>query len=341
MKNTKASISKLICPILLLLLASCSSSVKMLYPVKIDDNYGFINQSGLLTVEPIYSDVNLFSEGLAPVQKPDGSILFLDYHGKETPISTEYGPIEKLDLINGKLARAVSGGMVGFVNDKGGWVIPPTYKRVGHFSEGMAAVLYPESKEGAYIDESGKELFRLRNVTALGSFNAKRAYFVRNQLFGITDEKGQEVSPAKFLLLGDFDPQSGLARALDRETELYGFIDTSGAWRIRPQFPYAGDFSEGLALILSIKNNRYGYIDSRSSIVIEPQFLDAGNFSHKVSWVRTKTGYRYIDKEGDYSFPLLFDYATNFYGNLALTVINKEQVYINLQGRIVPVERSE
>ena len=40
----------------------------------------------------------------------------------------------------------------------------------------------------------------------------------------------------------------GLMPLISAENNLYGYVDASGQWAIRPQFAYAGPFIEGRAL---------------------------------------------------------------------------------------------
>ena len=46
-------------------------------------------------------------------------------------------------------------------------------------------------------------------------------------------------------------------------------------WIAKPEFQYAGDFSESRALIAV--NKKYGYIDRRGNLIIKPQFTIIGH----------------------------------------------------------------
>jgi len=112
----------------------------------------------------------------------------------------------------------------------------------------------------------------------------------------------------------------------------YGYVDTSGAVVIRPQFQGAFDFSEGLAVV-AVKANgatKYGYIDKSGAWVIQPQFDNAGFFSEGLAAVGTRTSgtdadptwitdysWGYIDKTGTVVIPMQYQTADSFSGGVA------------------------
>jgi hypothetical protein len=79
----------------------------------------------------------------------------------------------------------------------------------------------------------------------------------------------------------------------------YGYIDQSGDWVIKPQFEYAGGFSDnGLARVKV--NGKWGYIDQAGDWVIKPQFDWADSFSDNgLASVEFNGKYGYIDQSGD------------------------------------------
>ena len=64
----------------------------------------------------------------------------------------------------------------------------------------------------------------------------------------------------------------------------WGYIDTTGAIVIKPQFDEAKRFSEELAIVRD--GGKYGYIDKRGKYIIKPQFEAAGRFSEGVASVK-------------------------------------------------------
>ncbi|MEM9423801.1 MAG: WG repeat-containing protein [Spirochaetota bacterium] len=342
MKLKKNVLKQLPLPLLLLLtfllalftMPGCSSN-KLLYPVEVKSLYGYINYRGSLQIPPKYPKAQRYSEGFAPVQRNDGSLIYLDLDGNELEIPTAYGSPEKLDIFSDGMARVVVGQQVGFLDKKLLWAIPPRFTQAGRFAEGLAAVFDVSRKRGAYIDKKGSEVFALDNVAALGPMKAGFAYFVREGRFGIVDKQGQIVRKAQYLFMASADPATGLARAQDEQTELLGFVDRSGTWIISPRYPNAGDFSDGLAAVYVRAKNRYGYIDARGNLQIPAQYLQAGGFHEGFAWVRTDKGFRYIDRDGRWLSPLVFTYTHNFYAGLAAAAQGNSQLYIDTEGGVI------
>ena len=62
----------------------------------------------------------------------------------------------------------------------------------------------------------------------------------------------------------------GLMPLISAENNLYGYVDASGQWAIRPQFAYAGPFIEGRAL--ASLTTGYGLIDDTGNWVLTPKY---------------------------------------------------------------------
>ena len=321
---------------------SCRSSDILLYPVEVQSLYGYIDREGKLIIAPKYPNVLYYQEGFAPVQRKNGIPVYLNLEGEELEIPTDYGTIEKLDSFSDGMARVVVDKQVGYVNTKLAWAIQPQFDRAGRFSEGFAAVLDIDQRSVVYMNKKGEEVFVLNNVTAAGPMRAGFAYFIRDGLFGMVNHRGQIIRKPSYLFLASADPISGLARAQDSQTELFGFVDRSGSWVIPPRYPNAGDFSEGFASVYIRNENRYGYIDARGKLRLQGRYLAAGEFHDGLAWVRTEKGFRYIDQDGKWLSPLIFTYAHSFYEGLAAAFQGDNQLYIDTEGRVAwPVSNFE
>ena len=310
----------------------------MLYPIEIESYYGYIDEEGTLVIPPQYSQAQSYASGLAPVQRSDGSLAYLNLKGEELAIEEAYGPIQKVDRFSDDMARVVVDQRVGYINTDLRWVIEPSFAQAGRFSEGLALVFEADQNTARYIDKKGIEVFSLENVSAAGPMRASFAYFMRDGRFGIIDRQGKvthnPTQDSGFLFLASADPKSGLARALDNKTELYGFVDRNGSWVIPPRYPNARDFSDGFAAVFVRNTNRYGYIDTRGNVRIPSRYLAAGNFHEGLAWVRTESGLRYIDKDAVWISPLVFTYTNDFHQGLAAASQGETRLYINTQGDI-------
>jgi hypothetical protein len=152
------------------------------------------------------------------------------------------------------LYRFVKNGKAGYIDRTGRIVIPPRLERYGNYgSEFHDGLLEIAVSDGRYIDRTGKVVID--------------KVFYRG-----------------------WDFSEGLAVAMRKGENLWGYIDTSGEFVISPRFEtypngYVSSFSEGVAMV-EVKG-RVGYIDRSGEFVIKPQFLDGTSFSDGMARVVT------------------------------------------------------
>jgi hypothetical protein len=122
---------------------------------------------------------------------------------------------------------------------------------------------------------------------------------------------------------------------LDRQ---WGYIDKQ-APVIKPQFDFAGLFSEGLAGVGI--GSKVGYIDKHGNFVITPPFAIANLFSFSEGLAAVRVGefltgkWGYIDKQGALVIKPQFDSVGPFSDGLAVAGIDDKWRYIDKQGKFV------
>ena len=83
----------------------------------------------------------------------------------------------------------------------------------------------------------------------------------------------------------------------EKEQQLWGFIDKTGKWVIRPSYQAAKNFSDGVAAVRV--NNKYGYIDKKGDFIIKPQFDVAWDFMQGIARVKVGNKIGYVNKAGE------------------------------------------
>lgn len=134
---------------------------------------------------------------------------------------------------------------------------------------------------------------------------------------------------------------NGLLAAQDT-SELWGYIDKTGAWVISPIFAEArGFWSSGLALTKDAESQLWGLIGSSGNYVVEPTFDNIGSsFGDDMLRVHVpERGWGYIDMSGMFVIEPQFDAATDFSGGFArvssqIQFTNQGQNYYQLWGYI-------
>jgi hypothetical protein len=214
----------------------------------VDTNHlmGFVDRTGKWVIKPqfrCYAKCSSFSEGLACVPMTDATVKY--------PFEGNSNPDFKW----------------GYINKKGEPVIDFKFKNANAFCEGLAAVREanrgfdstPDTDRSGYIDKTG-------------------AYAI----------------PPKFNMAWNFSEglarvQAGREMAFINKHGAIVFTVTNGQW--------AGEFSEGLANVSVRKapgETVWGYIDRTGHFVIKPQFRNAEPFYHGLA----KVNAGYIDKTG-------------------------------------------
>ncbi len=281
---------------------------KELIWVERDYKKGFIDQNGNIIIDFKYSDIILFSEGLAS-------------------------------------ARFISGRW-GYIDKIGNTVIEPKYAGAGLFSEGLASVLLEKGGKRGYIDKTGNvvidfkyiDAFMFSEGLAVVSFDGDYTH----RKYGFIDKTGNIVIEPQWEYAQVF--KEGYCIVGDRVEEIpglvhYGYINIKGELVIPIGLAVASDFKDGLALVwgkgydqqfINTKlepvlleelkgkivnqfsdgyalfqdndSNRWGYIDKQGKVVIEPKYYEAKDFSEGLAAVQEENDslWGFIDKEGKY-----------------------------------------
>lgn len=215
--------------------------------VTLNGKVAFINKKGFFVIPPSFDYARSFSDGLANVliwNQKDKTMTdeFIDKKGK-IAFSSSY-TIEKGEKLSSYFrsdeflfpdqyehhrrerlsrrdtdfhdhlllhAKKIKDGIwrYGFLNEKGDFVVPPTYVGAAPFSEGLARV---------YI--GGK--------------------------YGFIDRKGAQIIPPKYKNASDFS--DGVA-AVSTDGKVWGYIDRTGRIIVEEKYLTAYPFAQGLAKV--------------------------------------------------------------------------------------------
>jgi hypothetical protein len=238
-----------------------------LYIIERDDFYGFNDKSGKPVVAPRYGAVKRFREGLAPVYQA-GSWGFIDATGK-MQIEPAFWDA---DAFSDGLAAVHHKGGWGYIDRSGRMVVPARYLQARQFSEGAAPVKGPSG--WLFIDRKGTPIGALSGFEDATSFSGGLAAVQVGGKWRFATHEGKKNFEGGFTNVSPFS--EGMAAVQEAENGLYGFIDGSGRYAIRPAFEDARPFAEGLAAVRV--NKRWGYLSKNGEMRITdryPFFADA------------------------------------------------------------------
>lgn len=233
------------------------------YPVSQEDQWGYIDTTGTMVIEPQFNNAARFSDSLARVRTGE-TVAFIDAAG-QVVLEPEVDSVRHFSEGLAP-ARRTKGGPFGYIDKSGAFVIKPQFERAYAFSEGRAAVYVgePEAAEAK---------------------------------FGYIDKTGDFVVKPQFSDARTFSGGLAPVRVGGVTSGKWGFIDESGQLVIEPQFAEARPFAEGLAAVST--GDEWGYIDEQGQYVIEPQYDRARSFSGgQASAEAPFDGDVYIDRTG-------------------------------------------
>jgi hypothetical protein len=223
------------------------AGILRVYKSSITDKYGYLDDNGLIAIDPKFEAAWEFTDGLARVQ---------------------------------------IGGKVGYINSQGDVVIAPTFRKAEQFSEGLAAAWKGGTygyidKSGKFViparfDEGGDGGSTDGGV-AIIFFSDGLAPFASKGKWGYIDKSGDIVIQPRFDAVGSFYEGFAVVQSISTDrTRLYHHIDGRGTYLQSAGRPYLGPFSEGLAVFC--ENEKLGYLSKDGTIAIPAQFAYASDF---------------------------------------------------------------
>lgn len=214
-------------------------------------SYGCMDPEGNMLIRVKYQYMGAFSSnGLAPVKFDDGSFGYINI-SEEVVIKLDSNVEFAGDFdADGKYAivdvRVGDNTKKGMIDQSGNYVLEPKYEYISAFTDDQYAVSEDGEKcgvislDGAYIiSPSFKMILPLEYGLAVAENT--------DGLWGYIDSNGKTVIDFQYDSANSFTAD-GFATVFDGDN--YGFIDRQGNWKIKPQFPYAGNFENGRAVVL-------------------------------------------------------------------------------------------
>ena len=288
-------------------LAAFTQYPDALYPVHIDDKWGYINRKGETIIAPAWDEADDFYEDIARV-----------------------GVIRNEEIL------------FGFIDRKGAWVIQPAYQHAGLFSEGYAFV--SKNDQYGYINREGKEVIACSFEDA-GSFHHRYAAIKKGGWTGFIDTSGAIVVKPQYTVTVNHPLfNEGLAPVFGADDKT-GFIDTSGQWVIFPNFHSAGNFCEGKAWAMAEVGDEIkgGYLGTDGKYIIEPVYDFGWDFygGYATVWVRSEDKLSKIWKVIDGTGAVILDnlpYRNVGACNDGMIPIQDENMnwgFMNIKGEVV------
>ena len=206
------------------------------------ERYGVIDKEGNYIAEPMFTEAHSYANALSAIKVGeywgyinDSGVIVID------PRYDAAG-----DFSSSGLARVSANGKFGYINTKGVMVISNEFEKAQDFSEDLAVVGIKDLT-GVYryeiIESSGLTVAAIGANEATEFSQGMTAVKQQNGLYTFYNRRGNTVFDTTFNNALNFTENLAAVKVDDK----WGYIDQKGAIVIEPKFEDVGQFSEGLA----------------------------------------------------------------------------------------------
>ncbi|PZD96661.1 hypothetical protein DNH61_05505 [Paenibacillus sambharensis] len=273
-----------------------------LTPFQREGKWGYFDLNGEVKIQPVYNEVEYFSNGLAAVRVFDNW---------------------------------------GYINEEGMQIIEPDFSFAGPFRHGRALVSknnkYKVIEETGRTINSIDNEYIVDEPIAWASLHGGVIRIPKDNKTGYINLDGEVLIEPQYLESGPF--VNGLAWVEDVEHHHY-YIDISGKKMIEmPTGIIPDTFSEGLAALCNSYTLKSSVMDRNGNIVIEETLSNPNYFSEGFSSIMVNGKIAFIDKQGNAAFNTNFDEALPFIGGVALVANNDKWGVMDREGQFLVKNR--
>lgn len=115
-----------------------------------------------------------------------------------------------------------------------------------------------------------------------------------------------------------------------KKGDLWGFVDTVGNWKIKPQYTWVSSFNEGKSVVGFL--GKTVFINKRGGLIFPHLFDDAAQFEDNLAIVELEEKYGVINYMGDTVIPIIYDEIGEFSQGLIYAGVDGKYGYFNEKG---------
>lgn len=331
-----------------------------LFPYEQNDLTGYINANGKKIIQPEYETVTDFYEGLAVVSRND-SVFYINKENTN-PFNKFYseaytfknglaavkegtkwsfinrqgqvvkGDFEEISELSNSVYVVKQNAKYGAVDQSGQTIIEPRFQKLGDFKNEFA--YYMENGKYGFVSKTG--YVQKAEYDWISDFSDNIAIIKQNNLYGLTDSKGQVILPAGY----DLVLKANNSVFIIIKNDQYGFFSGKGCFITAIAYDYLKEkptefYTNGHVFKL-LKKGEQGIIDGNGKPLIDFGTYDEVNFaSNGLIKVKRKNKYGYVDRKLSLVIPYKFEEAGDFTDSLAIVNYKQKNSLINTQGKEV------
>lgn len=270
-----------------------------LVPVKYKGYYGYIDHDGKGIIPYVYSKAEPFSEGLALVKEG---------------LKPKSDPTKKKRINNPKY---------GFIDTKGEFVVKPKLNKAWSFSENKVAKVRSARGYG-YLNEKGhwavnpvyKKVFESPTILVASNISKTKIF----------NHEGKKI----YSFFGTIKGEIIDGHFLARQKRLYGIMNSSGDWVIKPIHKSLSSMSEGVCY--SQNKDRCFIISETGDTLASVKGRAIGLMSDGLILIQRYSAYFYVNKFGKNVFNMNFAHAEPMTNGMAIVREDQFRGVINSKG---------
>jgi hypothetical protein len=315
-------------PLLLLLLSACGTRNpgKLRASVKVNDKYGYIDETGKFIVDPKFEDAWSFIRGTAVVRE-DGKYGLIGKDG-------DYVLKPQLDSVIPFSASCfiyMQDSAFGFMSHgTANVILKPQFDRVFFFTDELCVV--QKGKALGIVNQEGKIVCPLIMQDFRGMFGPAA--------IALQTDTTDEVSMMLALIQGTGQMKYGL---VSRKGELIVTPEYDDMFDDLPNGYYYPFIRTGEAVLDSsfvegpapVPPGKYGIIDTTGKLIAKPQFDELPVYGDGMFRVRSGEKYGYVDAAGKMVIAPAYEFATAFSEGKAIVSIGSVASIIDKTGKIL------
>jgi len=308
------------------LMAQLNSVDRVLYPIKVRNKWGYIDETKEFYIAPKYEVAEAFHEGIAIVQL-EGKYGFVNKSG-ELVIDAIYNDAYKMS--EGHAVVEV-GDKWGLINRTGEFVINPAYDDLGNLNEGLC--YFSDGDLYGYFDLKG--IIRLKQqYSDADDFDQGKAIVSKNGNYGLIDVFGTTTIPFKYNKLKQYYPKVYLAKFEGN----WGLISNQEDTIVAFEYDFIGSMKNNRAIVE--KEGVFNYIDPKGHLIltdwleIYPEYRQLAIFQNSYAKIKYEKGYNLIDTTGKKLFER-DQLSLGDYGKYIAIKRADKWGYLNKNGRLV------
>ncbi|WP_378177898.1 WG repeat-containing protein [Aquimarina sp. SS2-1] len=326
----------------------------MIYEIRHNKKYGFVDALGRIVILPTYDKVGDFSEGLVGVFKEfvprtnsesqPAHFWYINSKGETSIRNPKFDWGEPFSE-GVAYVRCKESGKWGFINLDGKIIIEPKYEDSysSGFSDGLANVR--ENEKHGYINKVGEVIIPF--IYDWGyRFNDGYAIVKKGSQKFFIDKKGNKLKTEKCTIVDTINGGFKEGLAVVKAKKKYGLIDLHGDFAIPPKYDDLGGYHDGVCSFEI--DGKWGFMDKTEQIFIEPKFKGVGYFQDGVApatlngkkWGLIDLAGQFIkepefDEIWDFSKRMTHELSKSNKWRLARCSNDRQEYYINSKCEIV------